>query len=390
MAVVDKEIVEKEINVQTYDCIIVGAGGIGSAAFYHATKQGLKTLALDRFSKAHDRGSSHGQTRIIRQGYFEHPNYVPMVLESYRLWEELESETGTRLKTETGLLEIGPPEGTLISGILDSARTHGIAVDQYSNAEAKKRFPSFHIPENSIAIFERQAGYLAVEKCVATHIDRAIELGGRFEPGTVVLEIVPNGQSIDIKTEAGSWSAGCVVVAGGAWSKQLLPSLSFEIKVVYKHQHWFEPPSDHWRIDDGAPVFFYDLNGEYFYGIPAIDERGIKLAEHSGRKLVTDPTNINRSIDPEDEKRVLSFAKKYLGFENPKRNAHSVCMYSLTDDEHFIVDRHPEHKNLIIATGMSGHGFKFAPSIGQYVSQLVVDNDKADNQTFKFLKLDRF
>ena len=376
--------------MQIFDCIVVGAGGIGSAAFYHASKQGLKTLALDRFTKAHDRGSSHGQTRIIRQGYFEHPNYVPMVLESYQLWEELEEETGTTLKTETGLLEIGPPAGALIAGISESARTYGIAVNEFSNEEARKEFPQFHIPNDSVAIFEKQAGYLPVEQCVAAHIERAVELGGMFETDTVVKQIVPEGEGVLVKTENESFSAACVIVAGGAWTRQLLPELPFEITVVSKHQHWIEPPSQYWQMGHGAPLFFYDLHGEYFYGIPAVDQRGVKLAEHSGRKTVSDPTNIDRSIDQEDETRVFQFAKKYLGVENPIRSGHSVCMYSLTIDEHFVVDRHPQYDNVICAAGMSGHGFKFAPAIGKHVANLVNKNNVAENQTFNFLKLERF
>jgi sarcosine oxidase len=372
-----------------FDCIVVGAGGIGSSAFYFAAKGGLNVLAIDQFAKAHNRGSSHGQSRIIRQGYFEHPNYVPMVLDSYGLWEELESETGQTLKVETGLLEIGPPDGTLICGILKSAKRYNIAVDQFTNAESRKQFPLFHIPDDSIAIFERQAGYLAVERCVATYIDRAIELGGTYLPETPVTRIEYDDKCVTVVAGNQRYVADHAIIAAGAWSNQLLSEMELNIEVVRKHQYWIEAPNDQWWLRNGAPLFFYDLHGEYFYGIPAIENRGIKLAEHSGRKLVSDPTNVDRTIDTDDQMRVMAFAEKFLRIVEPNQTGHCVCMYSMTADEHFIVDRHPHCERIVFAAGMSGHGFKFAPVIGRHLMRLSVGDTDDSVDTFGFLKVNR-
>jgi sarcosine oxidase len=360
------------MTMQRYDAIVLGTGGVGSAALFHLTKRGARALGLDRFPIGHDRGSSHGHSRLTRQAYFEHPDYVPLVRRAFELWGELEQAAGEQLYFETGLLEVGRPEGEVIRGVRESARLHGLAIENLAASEARRRFPQFHVDDDCEAVFEHRAGYLLVERCVEAHADQAARLGAEVVTGTTVSAWRADGSGVVVETDRGSYAADRLVIAAGAWSGSLLAELGIPLEVRRKPLYWYATQDDAYRPASGCPAFYYDLPHGGFYGIPQIDELGVKVAEHSGGLIVDDPLAVNRDVLA-DHQRVAQFVAEHLPRATTRRTAHAVCMYTMSPDAHFIVDRHPAHPQVAFAAGLSGHGFKFTCALGQALAELALD-----------------
>jgi monomeric sarcosine oxidase len=357
-----------------YDLIALGTGGIGSAALYHAARRGLKCLGLDRFPPAHDRGSSHGESRLIRLSYFEHPNYVPLLRRSYQLWDELDPA----LLNRCGLLYTGRADGDIIGGVLASARKHKLNLEVVGAADV----PQYILPRGAAAVFEADAGWLPVERCVQMHLDRALAAGAEHRWGETVNAWQPEGDGVSVDTDTGHYSAAALVIAGGAWNGDLLPGLALPLTVVRKHLHWFR--CDDHRYRSG---FFFELPHGQFYGFPAQDGR-LKLAEHSGGEVIADPLSASREPDPEDDRRIAAFVAGHLPGVHGERVAHKTCFYTRTPDEHFILDRYPGCDRVAYAAGLSGHGFKFAPVLGELLVDLALEGRTSFD--IEFLSRERF
>jgi len=360
--------------VETYDAIVVGVGGVGSSAVCHLAQRGLSVLGLDRFPPGHDQGSSHGQTRIIRQAYFEHPDYVPLLRQAYIAWSDLEQAVEKQLYYPVGILEAGPPDGAIVPGVLDSASRFGLDVHSLSHEEAMREFP-FQLPADMTAVFERDAGYLLVEECVKAHAQVAIRHGAELRSDEPVLAWTVDGSRIEVTTEKATYQTERLVIASGAWSNDLLGSLGIELRVLRKHLHWMDANSSRFSAKENCPVFFFEVPEGHFYGFPAIDERGIKLAEHSGGEEITDPLAKQNEIDKLDRARISNFAANYFGPSVKRFTDHATCLYTMTHDEHFIVDSHPNHSGIAFAAGLCGHGFKFTSVLGQILADLVITGD---------------
>lgn len=359
-----------------YDVIVLGAaGGVGSAALFHLARRGLRVLGLDRFPAGHHRGSSHGRTRIIRQAYFEHADYVPMALEAYRLWDELGQLHGSMLRHETGLLQVGPAAGAVVRGVLESAQRHELPVEQLSAAEAQHRWPGFHIPAEMIGVFEQRGGYLAVEQCVIAHTEQATQSGALLQTGETVRSWHPSNGGFSVETTGGTYEAERLVIAAGPWSGDLLADLQLRLTVRRKPQYWFPPQGEEaYRAAAGYPAYLYELPEGIFYGIPAIDDVGVKVAQHTGGVVVDDPLALSQEVDEADLAAVRKFAARYLPQLGPELRDHDPCLYTLSADEHFIVDRHPRHEGVVFATGLSGHGFKFTCILGKLLTEMLLDH----------------
>lgn len=371
-----------------YDAIVLGTGGVGSAALYHLARQGVRALGIDRFPGGHDRGSSHGQTRIIRLAYFEHPDYVPLLRRAYQLWEELQALAGQSLYVETGLLEVGPPNGVVIPGVIASARQHQLAVEHLTPQDVASRFPGFKAPEGYQSLFESRAGYLRVEDCVLAHLRLAKQLGADICIGPTVKCWSVRKGVVHIETDEGNYETPRLIVTAGAWSPVLLPHLEKHFEIRRKHLHWFATRSNVYHADRGAPCFFYETPNGHFYGFAQIDDRGVKVAEHSGGTPIVDPLNDDRGIDPQDQSRVRSFLKDWLPEVSDQATGHATCFYTMSSDENFIIDRHPEYSQVVFAAGLSGHGFKFASVLGETLTELTLTN--TPNPSVQFLSTNRF
>ena len=360
----------------TYDAIVAGLGGMGSAAAYHLAARGKRVLGLERHAPVHDRGSSHGESRIIRQAYFEDSAYVPLVLRAYELWEELERETGRHLMSLVGGLMIGPPEGALVAGSVASADEHGLPYEILSASELKRRYPIFEPDPNVVALYEERAGFVRPEAGVKAHLGLAAALGAelRFEERITSWEASPSG--VRVETERGSYEAERLVVSAGAWAGELLADLGLPLEVTRQILFWLRPVGGvEPYAPERVPIWIYEPDdGNMFYSFPAVDGAdSVKAAFFRADGKPTDPETIDREVHDEE----VEFIRGYLARHVPSMNgdlvAAKTCMYTNTPDEHFVISTHPDHPHISIATGFSGHGYKFCSVVGEILADLATE-----------------
>lgn len=369
---------------RTFDCIVLGVGGFGSGALHHLARRGLSCLGIERFDVAHQRGSSHGETRIIRKAYFEHPDYVPLLFRAYDLWAELEQESKRRLYHQCGLFLAGPPDGEAVAGAKQSARLYGVKLDELSPRDAERRFPGFHFAAEFGVVYEPEAGYLEVENCVRTHIERAVARGAELHTSETVVSWSAAANGIRVTTDRDTYEAAKLIVTAGAWSSQMLRALHIPLQVVRKPQFWFDVKSRDYDESGGASAWLFEIPnkthgqpsvglGGVFYGFPSVNGQTIKAAEHTRGDPVDDPLHLDRACHPEDYRALANFLQQHVVGVRSEPARHSVCMYTHTPDRHFIIDRHPEHPQVVIGAGFSGHGFKFTSVLGQALADLAID-----------------
>jgi sarcosine oxidase len=358
------------MTIPAFDVIVLGVGGVGSAALDQLARRGLRVLGLDRFPPGHDRGSSHGRTRLIRQAYFEHPDYVPLLRRAYELWADLSARSGKTLYHQVGVLQAGRPNGTVVPGVLASARQHGLDVEELSEGEITARFPGLRVPPPLVAVFERRAGYLDVEDCVREAARQAVDHGATLQIGESVRGWKVEGSGVAVETDRGTYRANSLIVSAGAWAGTLLADLGIRFQVVRKSLYWYAAPERLYSPAHGFPGFLYETDRGSFYGFPRIDDEGLKSAEHSGGIPVSDPLRVDRNPDPGETIRVEQFLAEYLPEVTPEPLRFGTCLYTLSPDGHFVVDRHPEHPQVVFAAGLSGHGFKFTTVLGEVLADL--------------------
>lgn len=354
---------------ERYDVICVGTGGVGSAAMAHVAERGLKVLGIDRFPPGHDRGSSHGESRIIRLVYMEHPDYVPLLRRAYELWEQLGERVARRLLHTTGILYAGPSAGGVIPALEACARQHDLPLERFSPAEAKQRFPGFRVPGDWEAAFEIDAGYLDVETCVRAYAVRAKAEGAEFRVGEAVLEWEATPSGVVVRTDAGRYAAERLVLCPGAWAADLVRLPAVRFTVLRKELAWYAAPEPHHTRAGGCPLFFFETADGSYYGFPDLGGNGLKVAEHTGGEVVEKPLEVDRSPRESDRQRVEAFLDAHLPGVSRDRLRHEVCLYTMSPDEHFVVDQHPDSERVFLVAGLSGHGFKFASVLGEVAAQ---------------------
>lgn len=373
------------------DAVVLGVGGIGSSALFHLAKLGLRVVGIEQFGIAHDRGSSHGETRAIRKAYFEHPAYVPLLESAYQNWRSLEELVRQNLLVEQGLIEIGPPNGVLIQGVRRASELHSLQLEEIERQDFEQRFSGFHLPDGHEVLYEPEGGYLLVEQCVEAYCNAARSLGAEIYSDTPVISWRMNRSDIEITTNNQTFLTDRMVITAGAWSTQMLQDLEIPLELRRKHLHWYQVPAGTYSQSKGSPVFFYETDSGYYYGFPSINSgvgHSIKLAEHSFGESTKDPSNVDRRKDTEEAKRVEAFLRRHLPLANSKSVHHKVCMYTMTPDEHFVIDKHPQNDSIVFAAGMSGHGFKFASAIGEILADLATKG--TSSSPIDFLELSRF
>ena len=369
--------------MKNYDVIVVGSGGMGSAVAYHLAKRGARALVLERFSLNHSTGSSHGRTRIIRSAYFEHEIYVPLVQRALRLWTELQREAGTELFTQTGGVMIGRPEGPLFSGSRRSALIHSIPHQVLTASELSERFPVFRPGDYHVALFEPGAGILFPEKCIEAHKTLAEHCGVEFRFNESVQRWYEKGQKVNVVTSHGEYECGKLVLAAGAWTSELLNSVSLPLKIERQVPFWFKPRENTEAFTaERMPVFVWEDGAEYHYGIPDLGE-GVKVAKHHGGQTALSPNLLGRQVTSDDEITIRHFLEKCLPWANGIAQSSSTCLYTNTPDNHFVLDFHPKNRNVLIVSCCSGHGFKFASVIGEIAATLTLEGKtEFDTQLF--------
>ena len=362
-----------------YDAIVAGLGGMGSAAAYHLASRDKRVLGLERYTPAHDKGSSHGQSRIIRQAYFEDPSYVPLLLRAYELWRQLERETDEDLMTLTGGLMIGPPESRTFTGSKATADEYGLPYEVFDAGELKRRYPMFEPTEGTIALFEEKAGIVRPEAAVRAHLDRAASLGADLRFEQEILTWQPTDFGVRVETASGVYEAKRLVVTAGAWAPKLLADLGLPLQVTRQILFWLDPVGGvEPFLPDRFPVFIWEPeDGNSFYAIPAHDgpRGGVKVAFFRADGTPADPDTVGREVHDHEVDFIRSYMAKYVPALDGELLYAKTCMYTNTPDEHFVISTHPEHPQVAIAAGFSGHGFKFCGVVGEILADLVTEGE---------------
>ena len=385
------------------DTIVLGLGAMGSAAIYQLAKRGHRVLGIDQFSPPHDYGSSHGETRIIRQAIGEGEEYVPLALRSYELWREIEREAGRELLVITGgLILESQQSNTMMHGrrnflaqTIQCATRFNLCHEILERQDIRKRYPQFAVT-NELGYFEYETGYLRPELCIQAQLDLAKRHGANLQTNEKVLSIKPDGfnKGVIVKTDRAVYGADKLIIAAGSWVTQFLePGHAQHFKVYRQAMFWFKIQDDlqNQFLPGKFPIFIWVFeNGKenVFYGFPSLDGKTIKMASEQYVNVTT-PEQVDREIT-EEEKNTMY--KNYVlsrlpGITNACGEAAS-CLYTTTPDSNFVIDFYPGHPQVIIASPCSGHGFKHSAAIGEVLAEVISGGkSKIDISSFG---IDRF
>jgi sarcosine oxidase len=356
-----------------FDAIVIGLGAMGASAACQLAARGARVLGLEQFDIPHALGSSHGFSRMTRMAYFEHPDYVMLLRSANRLWHRLESEGGQKLIYLTGGLYLGPAGGELVGGSLAAAKMHGLAHELIELDELRRRFPQFHVPENFVGFLDREAGFILPEKAIATFAGLALRRGAQLHGREPVLDWSADSAGVSVVTPRGTYRAATAIFCGGAWSERLVRGLGIPLRVTRQVMGWVWPKQPAMFELTRLPVWAVDhLDGTIHYGFPMLpDSPGLKLAHHAPAQAA-DPTTVDRQITDADERTIRPFLQRFIPDADGPLLSMRVCLYTNSPDQHFLIDHHPENRNVVFACGFSGHGFKFAPVIGAALADLAL------------------
>jgi sarcosine oxidase len=361
------------MNTRHYNAIVIGLGAMGSATLYHLARRGWRVLGLEQFAPGHQRGSSHGDSRIIRETYFEHPLYVPLVRRAHELWRELEDRSGSSLMTITGGLMIGPPDGSVVPGTLRSAEEHDLPHDILASSEVGERFPAFHLDKDLIAVFDPRAGFLDPEACNRAHIKLARDIGAEARFSEPALDWIADGGGVRVTTSSDSYSADRLVIAAGSWDSALLPDLVLPLTIERQAVFWLEPANGASQYELGHfPIYAYEYRaGSICYGFPRLP-RGVKSSVMHDGEIIQDPDRVKRTVDESEVDPLRAALRPILpGLSEASVRESDVCLFTNTPDHDFIIDFHPFFPQVLISSPCSGHGFKFASAIGEIQADLL-------------------
>lgn len=359
--------------MKKYDVIVIGLGAMGAATLYHLSRRGVRALGIEQFAQGHDLGSSHGDSRIIREMYFEHPLYVPLVQRAYDLWRELEAECGKSLMRIDGGLMIGPPDGMVVAGTITSAREHNLAHEVLSPSEVHRRYPAFELAEDLVAVVDPRAGYLDPEACTRAHIDGARQRSAEARYEEPVLSWSIDGDAVVVETTVDKYRADRLLLSAGGWTNAVLGDLNLPLTVERQVAFWFDPDESSISYDtSNLPIFAHEFaRGILCYGFPRLP-LGVKASIMHGGELSDSPNDLRRSVDENDTLALRASLRPVLPALAESRVIRtSLCLFTNTPDTDFIIDFHPRYPRVVISSPCSGHGFKFASAIGEVQADLL-------------------
>lgn len=364
-----------------FDVIVAGLGAMGSAIALELARRGRSVAGFDRYAPPHALGSSHGGSRIIREAYFEHPLYVPLVQRAYESWSMLEQQSGSALYLRTGGLMIGAPGSELIEGSLASARLHGLAHEVLDAASIVRRFPVLNAEEGMVGVLEPRAGILFPERCIEAQLSVAARAGAALHPDEPILSWEADGDGVRVFTGRRELRARTLVVATGAWLDQLIATPAMPLTIERQVIYWFKPRRNAAVFSpDRCPVHLWQFErGEFFYGFPEMGH-GVKLARHH-RGATTTADAIDRAVSDDEVDDIRMLARRFTPDAEGELQSSAVCMYTNTPDGHFRIDWLNEEQRVLVVSACSGHGFKFAPVIGEIAADLAMDREPAFDRT---------
>lgn len=374
--------------MKSYDTIVVGLGAMGCATLYHLARRGQRVLGLEQFGPGHQQGSSHGDSRIIREQYFEHPLYVPLVQRAYALWRDLEERTGQSLMTITGGLMMGPADGTVVTGTLRSAKEHGLAHEVLDAADVRARFPAFHPRSDLVAVLDPRAGFLNPDACNAAHIDAARGAGAEARFEEPVVRWTADGDGIRVETSGGKYFAEHLLLSSGAWTPTLT-GLSLPLTIERQVLFWLGPRDAAAYDAARFPIYAYEYTpGSICYGLPG-QPRGVKASVMHGGEVAAHAKDVKRDVAGDEIDALRAALKPVLpDLASARVRESGVCLFTNTPDHDFVIDWHPRHRNVLVSSPCSGHGFKFASAIGEIQADLLtVGKARFDLTPFR---IDRF
>ena len=367
------------MRTPAFDAIVAGVGSVGSAASYHLARRGAKVLGIDQFSIPHEQGSHHGHSRMIRQAYYEHPDYVPLLHRAYDLWHDLQSNSEqSPFFHLTGGLYMGPDDGSIVAGSQRAAEEHRLAHEIWNAEEARAHFPMFAPAEDHRAFYETKAGFLRPELAVAAHAAAARQSGATLNTDEGLLSWISHGDHIEVVTNKAAYSTAQLVITSGAWTATIAADLGIPLKVTRQVLAWFEPLGDRERfLPENFPCWFIETEPPFgHYGFPVMEgDPGLKIALHKPGKAIEPGQLTAEEQSPcvDEIVQLRAVLDEYLpGCAGDLLHA-CTCMYTNSPDSHFIIGGHPKHERVNIACGLSGHGFKFASVIGEILADLAVD-----------------
>jgi sarcosine oxidase len=362
------------------EVIVVGLGAMGAAVSWHLARRGVGVLAIDRYAPPHDRGSTHGESRITRLAVGEGDEYVPLVRRSHELWREIEAASGHTLLTQTGGIVIGGSEVGFVTRTREIAVRHGITHEILGGGELRRRFPMFAATEGASAYYEPDAGYVRPEPAVAAQLGLAADAGARLRLAEPVLEWRASSEGVRVRTAVGVHDADQLVLCPGPWINQLFPEGSEHFAVFRQLLLWFPITGDPPGLGE-MPIFVWDFGGELsgfvhlrgFYGFPPLagSAGGVKVATEQFTRT-TEPDGAQHPATPGEaalmRRDVIGERLPWLG-STPLRTA--SCLYTSTRGSRFVIDRHPAHDNVMVVSACSGHGFKHSAAVGEAVAQWI-------------------
>jgi sarcosine oxidase len=347
---------------------------MGSATLFHLAQRGWRVLGLEQYQPGHNLGSSHGDSRIIRELYFEHPLYVPLVQRAYELWSELEERSEKSLMTITGGLMIGPPDGSVVTGTLRSAAAHGLAQKVLDPEQTRRRYPAFDLADGLVAAVDPRAGYLDPEACNAAHLDAARKAGAETHFEEQVLDWSADGEGVRVQTSVGSYTADWLVITAGPWCRSLAHDLELPLSIERQAVFWLDPQEAELYDRAQFPIYAYEYKpGSICYGFPRL-ARGVKASVMHDGETSGDPGSVRRTIDERDLNPLREALRPVLpALSSAPIRESGTCLFTNTPDHDFIVDFHPLHPQVLISSPCSGHGFKFASAMGELQAELLIE-----------------
>ena len=373
----------------TYDVIVIGIGGMGSATVYHLARRGFSVLGIERFDIPHELGSSHGQSRIIRLAYAEHPDYVPLLRRAYALWHELEARVAEKLLIVTGGIDAGAENSATVQGSLSSCAIHNLPHECLDAAALTRRFPGYRLAPHMVGVYQPDAGFLLPERCIVAHASAARLSGAEIHTGERVLRWHASDRDIEVETEAGSYRARKLVVTAGPWARTLLPTLANLAVPERQVMLWTTPLKPEYFECGSFPVFNMEAPEGRFYGFPMYGIPGFKIGKYNHRReRIDDPDRMDRSCHPADEEVLREGIRRYFPGANGPALEMKACIFTNSPDEHFILDVLPDQPSVFVAAGFSGHGFKFCSVVGEIMADLVIGG-RTDHD-IRLFRLGRF
>ena len=362
---------------KTVDVAVIGLGAMGSAALHDLAGRGVRALGIEQFEPGHDKGSSHGESRVFRLSYFEHPDYVPLLHTAYAKWRALEAESGETLLTVTGILEAGHPGSVVVRGSQLASREHGLAHEMLDAAEVARRFPAFRLPEDWTAHFQPDGGFLRPEAAIGAFVAGARRRGAETWTGTHVTSIRSGAGGVRAETSRGPVEAASVVVAAGPWIGELAPELKPHLTLTRQVLGWFKPAEPDLVRPERCPVFILDSGDENCYGFPDFAGTGVKSASHIKGRVLARADDLRQDGGAADEAQIRrALIPRVPAADGPLLKM-KACIYTRSPDDFFVVDLAPGDPRIVLASPCSGHGFKFASAMGEVLGDLAVEGRTA-------------